>query len=219
MGTLVNSFLQHMHGVSGIHALLLLAAGMLLESTLVPIPSELVLPVAGIWAAQGKFGSGDEGLCEAIALAMLGSLLGSGISYAIGYYGGKPFVRRYGRYFFVHSSHLDAAEKWLSRHGTWSVAVGRVLFGVRHVQSIVAGTLKMSWPRFMAATAAGCLVWNGAGVFLGYRFGRQIEGALRSASLVMLGVIAAVVAVGVALSVAREKRSHQSAESKRPTRA
>src|SRR6185312_15861353 len=93
-------FLNLDHASAGT-ALAMICLGMLLESTCVPLPSEIVLPVAGYCVSIGKFGPGPVGLLAAIAAALVGSLLGSALSYAIGYYGGYPFIERYGRYMLM----------------------------------------------------------------------------------------------------------------------
>ena len=97
MTHLVDAIFQHVEHASVITALFFLTLGMLLESTCVPLPSEVVLPLAGIWARQ----RGIAGLIEVEIAVVLGSLIGSGLMYMVGYYGGTPLFERYGRYVLV----------------------------------------------------------------------------------------------------------------------
>lgn len=183
-------------------ALFFLLIGMLMESTCMPLPSELVLPLAGIWAAQ----SGVTGLIEVEIAAVAGTLLGSAIMYAIGYYGGTPVFERYGRYVMVTPHHLEQAHHWINRYGAGAIAVARLMFGVRHVSSFAAGVLRMSFTRFILATFIGGAAWDTLGILLGYFYGEKVHTLLKHMSEGMF-VAAAVIAAVAALALYRKTHS------------
>ncbi|MDJ0625323.1 MAG: DedA family protein [Candidatus Caenarcaniphilales bacterium] len=128
---------------------------MAMESMIFPIPSEAVMPFAGFLAAQGRFTM----LGVAIA-SSLGSILGSGLSYAIGLWGGRPFLRKFGKYFLLDAHHLDWTEKFFDKYGDKAVLISRFIPVVRHLISIPAGTAKMNLWRFSIFTLIGATIWN-----------------------------------------------------------
>ncbi|MFA6593641.1 MAG: DedA family protein [Candidatus Buchananbacteria bacterium] len=139
---------------------------MALESMVVPLPSELILPFAGFLVAQGQF---DFGL--AVLAAAAGSLIGSLISYAMGYYGGDKFVRTFGKYCLLDESDLNVAERWFARRGELTIFISRFVPVVRHLISIPAGIGKMNLIKFSFYTLAGAAIWNTILLYLGYVLG------------------------------------------------
>lgn len=141
-----------------------------LESVLPPIPSELILPLAGFVAGQG-----EASLLGMIAAATVGSVIGALVLYAISAAVGaerlRAFVVRYGRWFGVKEADLDRADSWFDRRSDVAVLVCRCIPLVRSLVSIPAGFRRMPLPRFILFTALGSLVWNatlvGAGALLG----------------------------------------------------
>jgi membrane protein DedA with SNARE-associated domain len=168
-------------------ALLLIA-----ENLFPPIPSEVVLPLAGFLV-----GRGDLGFWQALLVSTLGSVAGALILYILGRYGGRRLVLRYGRFLRVDDDGLDRADGWFRRYGDWVVLFARVVPFARSVVSIPAGTMKMPAIRFTAMTALGSLAWNtlliGAGVILGANW-QRVE--------VWIGSYSNVVLVGAAVAVA-----------------
>ena len=169
-------------------ALLLIA-----ENLFPPIPSEVVLPLAGFLV-----GRGDIGFWQALLAATIGSVAGALILYTLGRYGGRRLVLRYGRFLRVDDDSLDRADVWFRRYGDWVVLFARVVPFARSVVSIPAGTMKMPAIRFTVMTALGSLAWNtlliGAGVILGANW-QRVEVWIGSYS----NVILVVAAVGVAI--------------------
>jgi membrane protein DedA with SNARE-associated domain len=169
-------------------ALLLIA-----ENLFPPIPSEVVLPLAGFLV-----GRGDLGFWQALIASTFGSVAGALILYVLGRYGGRKLVLRYGRYLHVDEDRLDRADGWFRRYGDWVVLFARVVPFARSVVSIPAGTMKMPAFRFTALTALGSLAWNtlliGAGVVLGANW-QRVEAWIGSYSNLVL----VVAAVGVAI--------------------
>jgi membrane protein DedA with SNARE-associated domain len=177
-------------------ALLLIA-----ENLFPPIPSEVVLPLAGFLV-----GRGDLGFWQALLVSTLGSVAGALILYTLGRYGGRRLVLRYGRFLRVDDDGLDRADGWFRRYGDWVVLFARVVPFARSVVSIPAGTMKMPAIRFTAMTALGSLAWNtlliGAGVILGANW-QRVEVWIGSYSNVVLAGAAVAVA---ALLVLRQLR-------------
>lgn len=181
-----------------------LAALMLLENLFPPIPSELVLPLAGFFVSRG-----DLGFVWALVAATSGSFVGALVLYALGRWGGRPLVLRYGRVLRVKEADLDRADGWFERYGGALVFFGRMVPGVRSVVSIPAGLSEMPLGRFTLLTASGSAVWNalliGAGFYLGANWSRvaDVVGPISNAVL----ALALVAIVGLAIRWALRRRS------------
>ena len=139
---------------------------MALESMVTPLPSELVMPFAGFLAAQGRFS-----IWLVIVASSVGSLIGSGISYAMGRYGGYPFVMRFGKYLLLHATDLKKAEDWFAKRGEKTIFICRFIPVVRHVISIPAGVARMNLAKFLIYTFAGATLWNAFLAYLGFVLG------------------------------------------------
>ncbi|MDO8537575.1 MAG: DedA family protein [archaeon] len=133
---------------------------MLLESTVFPIPSELVLPFAGYLSAAGELN-----FFAVIIVATAGSLVGSLISYYIGKYLGKELILRYGKFVFLDKHSLELSHSWFEKFGAKIVFICRFIPAVRHVISIPAGIAEMQKRKFITYTVAGAFLWNS---FLAY---------------------------------------------------
>ncbi len=129
---------------------------MALESMIAPVPSEAVMPFVGFLVADGKWD-----LWAAIVATSTGSVAGSAISYAMGYYGGRPFVLKVGRYLLLNRHDLERTEDFFSRRkGTLTLFISRFIPVVRHLVSVPAGTGKMKLLPFLVATLVGATLWN-----------------------------------------------------------
>lgn len=129
---------------------------MVMESMVFPVPSEAVLPPAG-WLAY----EGSMDFWVALAVATLGTLVGSLLSYAMGLYGVRPFLERYGKYVLVSPRHLDLTHKFFDRRGAaFAVFLSRFVPVVRHLISIPAGSARMPLVPFVVATVLGGGLWN-----------------------------------------------------------
>jgi len=148
---------------------------MALESANIPIPSEVTMPLAGWMLVQ------DSGLSiwHAVLLGglygALGCTLGSVGSYALGYYGGRPLLQRYGRYILVTEHDLEQAERWFDRWGNWAAFTSRLLPIVRTFISFPAGVVKTPLLPFTVLSFVGSFVWCAALAAAGYWFGSQWE--------------------------------------------
>jgi membrane protein DedA with SNARE-associated domain len=167
---------------------LVLVFVMFLENVFPPIPSELVLPLAGFMAEQGELN-----LVVAILASTLGSVLGAVVLYEVGRVGGRPLVLRYGRVLRVDEQRLDRADRWMDRHGTKVVFFARMVPLARSVVSVPAGTTRMGRARFLAYTTVGSAIWNSALILAGWLLGSAYEQA--SGVVGTLTVVAGVAAV------------------------
>lgn len=166
-------------------------AAMLVECVFPPIPSEVVLPLAGF-----EVDAGELNFVLVVLSATLGSVAGALILYAIGRYGGRPAVLRWGGILRVGERDLERAEHWFERWGDWVVLGSRMVPLVRSVVSIPAGLMRMSPLRFTVLTALGSLMWNVLLVGAGYQLGAnwdEVTELIETYSLVIR--IAAVFAV------------------------
>lgn len=127
---------------------------MALESSIVPIPSEIIMPPAAYWASQGRMN-----YWLVILAGTAGSWFGSILSYAVSRAVGEPVVRRFGKYVFVSEDKISAMEGWVAEYGVSGIFFARLLPVVRHLISIPAGILKMRVGPFSAATTAGAFLW------------------------------------------------------------
>lgn len=143
-----------------------LGAGFLmaLESMVAPVPSELVMPFVGFLAAEGKFS-----IEMSILATSVGSIVGSLLSYYLGYLGGRPIVLKVGKYLLLNKEHLEWTEKWFAKNGSWTILVSRFIPVVRHLISIPAGLGKMRIIPFCIYTLIGATAWNTFLLICGYK--------------------------------------------------
>jgi membrane protein DedA with SNARE-associated domain len=137
---------------------------MTMESMIMPVPSEAVMPFAGFLWFEHKLS-----FWGIVLASTTGSIVGSLLSYCIGAYGGRPFVKKYGKYFLLNEHHLDSTERFFSRHGEITIFVSRFIPVVRHLISIPAGLGRMNLLRFSVYTIVGAGLWNSFLTWLGYR--------------------------------------------------
>lgn len=182
-----------------------LIAVMIVENLFPPIPSELVLPLAGYEVSRGELT-----FAGTVAAATLGSLIGALLLYALGRWGGRPAIERWGRPLRVGPKELERAETWFGRWGDWVVLGARLVPGARSVVSIPAGAMRMPVWRFIALTTLGSLAWNTLLIGLGHELGanwEQISGWVGGASKVVLA--AAIVGVAGLLLARRVRRGRR----------
>lgn len=179
-----------------------------LESTMVPIPSLLVMPFAGFLASRGDFS-----LPAILVVNTMAALTGSLISYWLGRAGGKPLLLKYGKYVFVRAKDIEKTEEYFARHGGKTVFIARFLPVVRHLISIPAGIAKMPILPFSALTAAGATLWGGGLMVLGYWLRENWEPVSEKMKhydhLIAAGVV--VIIVGVAVRFYLQRRKAQAA--------
>lgn len=127
---------------------------MAIESACIPLPSEIILPFTGYMVFLGRFG-----LWQATLAATLGNLFGAMVAYYVGVWGGRPFLKRYGRYFFFNEQEFAWTERLFARHGEITVFLGRVLPVVRTFISLPAGIARMNPVKVAFYSVIGALPW------------------------------------------------------------
>jgi membrane protein DedA with SNARE-associated domain len=181
-----------------------------LETIVAPIPSEIILPMAGWKVSQS---AADPSVLEplsglpwnlvlAVGVATIGSLAGALFGYYIGAWGGRPLLDRYGRYVGIGADDLDRAHRWFDRWGGWAVGVGRMVPLVRTIVSYPAGISRMSLPRFLLFTTLGSVPWNFALIYAGFLVGENYP-VIQEAIKPFESVIYAVVLAGLVLLALR----------------
>ena len=141
---------------------------MVLESALIPVPSEVIMPFSGFLVATGQFN-----IFYILVAGTLGNLVGSIIAYYIGSYIGRNLVLRYGKYVFIDESHLNLADRWFQRFGDKIIFLSRNLPVVRTYISLPAGITKMNVVKFSIYTFLGSLIWCTILTYIGVYFGEN----------------------------------------------
>ena len=141
---------------------------MILESALIPIPSEIIMPFSGFLASTGKFGS-----VGVILAGSLGNLVGSVITYYLGIRLGRAFLIKYGKYILFRVHHLVWTEQLFQKYGDKISFVGRLLPGVRTYISLPAGIGKSNFIKFVVYTLVGSIIWNSLLTYAGIQLGRS----------------------------------------------
>lgn len=187
---------------------------MAIESSIVPLPSELVMPPAGYLVAKGEMS-----FPVAVACGVLGSILGALANYGLAHWLGRAFVRRLGRYVFVSERSLERSERFFAAHGEISTFLARLLPVLRHLISLPAGLARMPLPRFVLFTGLGSALWCTILTWIGWFIGKKEDLLLSAlddearryagkAILILLPILAVAVAVYIAWQ-RRRARSRQ----------
>jgi membrane protein DedA with SNARE-associated domain len=142
----------------------------LIEDFGVPVPGETVLILAAVYAGTGRLNVVLVGL-----LGFVGAVLGDNIGFAIGHFGGRPLVQRYGRYIFLTPERIDRATGFFDRHGGWIIIVARFIEGLRQANGIIAGISGIHWAKFLAFNAIGAALWVTVWTCVGYFSGNHIN--------------------------------------------
>ena len=178
---------------------------MAMESSILPVPSELVMPPAGYWAAKGQM---------SFPIALVCGVVGSIIGALANYYGaqliGRPLIQRYGKYVLLSEKNLLRSERFFAEHGEISTLIGRLFPVIRHLISVPAGLHQMPLPKFILYTAVGAAVWCAILTWIGYFLG-QHEGVLRTEEIHRYVTWAMVVLIPVtliAISIYVVRRRH-----------
>ncbi|MEI7879446.1 MAG: DedA family protein [bacterium] len=157
---------------------------MTLESSVFPIPSELVMPQAGYLASTGVMS-----LPVVIILGVVGSWLGALLNYVVAMWLGRPFFLKYGKYFFCPQDKFAMVERFFNAHGEISTFTGRLIPVVRHLISIPAGLTKMKMSHFLLYTGIGSAIWMTILTYIGYLCGKNMELIKKYSHICTLGVI------------------------------
>jgi membrane protein DedA with SNARE-associated domain len=186
---------------------------MTVESACIPLPSEIIMPLAGWLLIEGAgLGIGYiflAGFCGAI-----GNVLGSLISYWVGDRGGIPFLRRYGKYILISNHDLERANNWFGRYGDWITFVARFIPAVRTFISLPAGVARMNLGKFSLYAFLGSFIWSTALAYGGYILGQnweEIRAVMRPFDYPILGAFVALVIIFVWMRL-RSRRASSEAD-------
>ncbi len=149
----------------------LVALLMAIESSIIPLPSEVVIPPA----AHLAYTKGGMSLWGIVVAGAVGSWLGATVMYWAARWAGRPLVMRYGKYVWIPSHKVEGAERWASRYGSMGIFISRLLPVVRHLIGIPAGIVKMDYWKFSIYTLLGSAVWCGVLCWVGVRMGADLQ--------------------------------------------
>lgn len=183
---------------------------MAVESSLIPFPSELVMPPAGYHIHEG-----DMSWFPVIASGILGSMIGALFNYYLAMYFGRPFLERYGKYIFLKPESLDKAEKFFASHGEITTFVGRLIPVIRQLISLPAGAARMNLWRFCLFTGLGAGLWVVVLTVVGWMVGRNqdmLQQYMRDATFWVLGGAAVLVVAYVKYFRWRKGKTQVAAE-------
>ena len=194
---IVIPFLTNLYGAIGYLGVMVASA---IESAMIPLPSELILPFAGFLVSDKTsvepLTHGPWNFWLVVIAATIGNVLGSLIAYAIGAWGGRPFLERYGKYLLIRPHEIETAEHFFAKWGAQTAFFSRFLPVVRTFISFPAGVARMPLGRFVVYSAAGAFLWSVGLVYAGTVLGANwvdIRHALQPFDLLIL--IAIVIAV------------------------
>jgi membrane protein DedA with SNARE-associated domain len=178
---------------------------MAMESSVIPIPSEVVMPPAGYLAQQGQMNMAVVILCGTV-----GSLVGAYANYYAAHYLGRPLVLKYGKYVWITEEKFAKVEKYFQDHGEISTFIGRLLPVVRHLISLPAGIAGMNHVKFSLYTLLGAGLWVTVLSYIGYFIGANQDLIMEYSHQALISVIVASVAI-IAVYVAVHRKKKQAA--------
>ncbi len=162
-----------------------IAIGMLIESSFIPIPSEVVLPPAGVLVSRGEMS-----FILVLVASIIGSLAGAYINYFLGLHFGRRIINRlvskYGKFLFLKNETLNKADNYFKVHGSITTFTGRLLPGIRQIISIPAGFAKMPLGKFTLYTVLGSGIWSAILIYVGMLYGdnkEKVESILSSTTI------------------------------------
>ncbi len=165
---------------------------MCLDSMCIPAASEVIMSIAGVLAKQGVFN-----IHVAAWAGAVGSGVGNAFAYWIGQYGGRPFLKKYGKWVFIREKEIEHADHWFEKYGMWAAFIARLLPVIRTFISLPMGIYRVKFWPFMILSFVGGLIWCYLWVYLGYGFQsvrEQIKPAMKVADVVIIvGVLGLIV--------------------------
>ncbi len=202
--------IQHWYIATGYFGILL---AMAIESACIPLPSEIVMPLAGymVYKALPTL-TGPLNLVGVTAAGTLGCVLGSAIAYWIGASGGRELLLRYGKYILISQRDSDRADRWFAKYGSPVAFFSRLLPVVRTYISLPAGIARMNFSKFLLYTVLGSLPWTFALAYLGFVFGPTFDATIAKMSTVFHGldvVVIVLIVAAVAYYIYRHVKHNQ----------
>jgi membrane protein DedA with SNARE-associated domain len=201
---MLNSLVDAVTRLIGDHGFPAVLGLMTLESACIPVPSEVIQLFAGYLVSLHRMS-----FLAAVTAGVLGNVVGSWISWAVGYRGGRRFIERYGRFVHITPARLASAERWFERRGDIAVLLGRCVPLVRTFISLPAGVARMPFGRFTLFTFVGCVPWVVGLTLVGLQVGPAWERWRHRFEYLDYAVLAVALAGGVLVYV-RARRARQS---------
>jgi membrane protein DedA with SNARE-associated domain len=198
----VQPLLEH-YGYLGVGGMLFL------EDFGVPVPGEIILIAAAVFA-----GAGQMNIAVVFVVAVLAAVIGDNVGFIVGHFGGRPLAERFGRYVFLTPERLDRAEKYFNAHGGKIVTIARFIEGLRQINGLLAGIAGMHWLKFLGYNALGAVLWVGTWCALGYLAGEnivEIFDAFERYKWYVIGALAVVVAIVITRRRVRRRRAEGTA--------
>jgi membrane protein DedA with SNARE-associated domain len=183
---------------------------MAVESACIPVPSELIMPLAG-WMLIKEQSLPVTYILVAGAYGALGNTIGSVIAYVVGMWGGRPLLNKYGRYILISQHDLNRADQWFTKRGNWTVFMSRLLPVIRTYISLPAGIARMHFIKFLIYTFLGSFIWCAGLAYGGYLLGEhweQIRTVMRPFDIPILILIVALIALYIYRHLKRIKTSN-----------
>ena len=206
----ITTFITNLYITGGLAGIVL---AMAIESCCIPLPSEIVMPLAGVMVASGKLLAGVNPWLSLVLVALAGSvgcLIGSIVAYGIGYAGGRPLLLKYGRYVLISQHDADRADHFFQKYGSATVFFSRLLPVVRTYISLPAGIAKMPFAKFCVYTFLGSFPWCLLLAYIGTVIGNNLTTLSPIFHDLDVVIIVAVVAL-VALYIWRHIRNDRKA--------
>jgi membrane protein DedA with SNARE-associated domain len=190
----VQPLLEH-YGYLGVGGMLFL------EDFGVPVPGEIMLIAAAVFA-----GAGQMNIAVVFVVAVLAAVIGDNIGFIVGRFGGRPLAERFGRYVFLTPERLEKAENYFNAHGGKVVTIARFIDGLRQINGLLAGIAGMHWLKFLGYNALGAVLWVGTWCGLGYLAGEnivEIYDTFERYKWYVIGALAVVIAIVITRRVRR----------------
>jgi len=190
----VQPLLEH-YGYLGVGGMLFL------EDFGVPVPGEIMLIAAAVFA-----GAGQMNIAVVFVVAVLAAVIGDNIGFIVGHFGGRPLAERFGRYVFLTPERLEKAENYFNAHGGKVVTIARFIDGLRQINGLLAGIAGMHWLKFLGYNALGAVLWVGTWCGLGYLAGEnivEIYDTFERYKWYVIGALAVVIAIVITRRVRR----------------
>ncbi|MEA2678138.1 MAG: hypothetical protein QOJ81_2279 [Chloroflexota bacterium] len=213
---IVIPFLTSLYGTLGYLGVMV---AMAIESAMIPLPSELILPFAGFLisdpSALEPLTKGPWNFWVVVVVATIGNTIGSVIGYAIGAWGGRPFLQRYGKYLLIRPHEIELADHFFQKYGSATAFFSRLLPIVRTFISFPAGVARMNLLKFIVYSTAGAFIWSTALVWAGVQLGAKwtdIRHALQPFDLLIAVIVILLVVLFIwwRLGMPGRRRSAQS---------
>ena len=199
-------FLAYLAPVLDSYGYLAVGGLVTLEDFGIPVPGETILVAASVYAGAGRLSIVAVGV-----VAVLAAIIGDNIGYAIGRFGGRALVLRFGRFVLLTEERLARAEGFFARYGGPIVVIARFIEGLRQLNGIIAGIAEMPWPRFVVFNAIGAALWVGVWTSVGYLAGDHIQviyaAVTRYSLYALIALVVVVAAWAIRFLIRRRRRN------------